>query len=65
MFMDGLEEFYKSFMEKINFILTNEKLDKNVSNKTSYCLIYTAAVLLINASKQEIKIETFTENRHR
>lgn len=31
MFMDGVDEFLKSFMEKINHVLTSEGKDMNVS----------------------------------
>lgn len=31
MFMDGVDEFYKCFMERINAVLFNENRDRNVS----------------------------------
>lgn len=31
MFMDGVDEFFKSFMEKINHVLMTEGKDLNVS----------------------------------
>lgn len=32
MFKDAIEEFYRSLMEKINHVVTNDGKDVNVSN---------------------------------
>lgn len=31
--MDGVDEFYKSFLEKVNAVVTNENKDLNVNIK--------------------------------
>lgn len=38
-FIDAVQEFYKSFLEKINAVLTNEDKDLNVSIPTGFRLI--------------------------
>lgn len=35
MFMDGVDEFLKSFMEKINHVVTTEGKDLNVSENAN------------------------------
>lgn len=38
-FIDAVQEFYKSFLEKINAVLTNENKDLNVSKPTGFRLV--------------------------
>lgn len=39
MFMDGVEEFYKCLLDKVNHVITTEDKDLNVSKCINICLV--------------------------